>query len=266
MQGDHSNFRHQINYLTGLGYRVIVPNFPTYTVTLTTKFNNSAQERSQFIKDFLATLNIFQIALVVAHSAGMYAAVQLLDDERFNVDNLVFINPAAGISILNARYRIILYRFVFRQLNSLYKLDSFREYMQPLVERIIDTASRNNPNVPSDMDIALLQACVIAYTDADDINKSIDNLKAKINENKIKLLMIFSEKDRFISVKKMYELAKFLSDNETFEYYDEIGNVEKNVEFKLPYITISRKGDHIFFVKDPSIVEKAMNKFLTHKL
>lgn len=250
----------------------MVPNFPTYEVTLKSNFNNSAQERSQFAIDFLLAISVTDIDLILAHSAGMYAAVQVIDDERFSIRNLALINPGAGISILNARYSIILKRFIFRQLNELYKTFLGRRLIEPVYLWLHSYVTQRNPKVPKDLNVALLQACVVAYTDADHVNRCISNLKAKLEDGKLKLLMIFSERDGFISVNRLYELAKYLSDgDDTFEYYDEFGNVESDPN-KLnhigrQYIVVTRKGGHLFFVNDrDKVVEKAMQKFLMHRL
>lgn len=274
-----------MKYFTQKNYRVIAPNFPPYSITTTTgKFNHSARERTQYVKDFLNAINIKNIDIVIVHSAGFLSAVLLSEDAQFKIDKIVLINPGATYHLLQNTW-VKLFAFNYRIFNAMYKRQFLRVLMEPCVKTFIGTASKVSSFVASDHSHVLLQGnqtslrliwlqfslvagAITSYTDVNEIVTGIDNLRQKLENNNIKLLLIFSEKDELIPKANFYALASKLGahardENTSFEYYDIDENLEKcRKGTAQPWVTVFRAGSHIFFMKNTSVVNDVISKFI----
>ncbi|KAI1305925.1 hypothetical protein HDE_01134 [Halotydeus destructor] len=93
--GSHAEYRSLTQHLSKLGFRVIVPNLPTYEATVKSRgiFRQSTEERTDFVGQFLAAIKVSEIDMIVAHSTGSYPAIKIWQDKsNFSVKSLTLIN------------------------------------------------------------------------------------------------------------------------------------------------------------------------------
>lgn len=92
--GSYMDFAKFAQYFTS-SYRVVAPNFPDFSLTCAQEaFWHSNIERTHFVLDFLAALNISDIDCLVCHSAANTIASSLWSEPTsLSIKSLVLITP-----------------------------------------------------------------------------------------------------------------------------------------------------------------------------
>ncbi|XP_077995046.1 uncharacterized protein LOC144448642 [Glandiceps talaboti] len=99
----HKDFTSIAPSLVAAGVRLITPNFPGYgncTEIEGNSYSYTQVEKSRFLQDFLASIGINRVTVLVAHSASGATASQLCADADF-MDSVVYIS---GVNIRPHRY------------------------------------------------------------------------------------------------------------------------------------------------------------------
>ncbi|XP_002734551.1 uncharacterized protein F35H12.5-like [Saccoglossus kowalevskii] len=94
----HKDFALITPYLLAANARVILPNFPGYGYCKTVRGDSyyfTSEHKAEFIKDFLQTINVNRVTVLVCHSASGTAASQLCAHSNIT-DSVVFMS---GIGI-----------------------------------------------------------------------------------------------------------------------------------------------------------------------
>lgn len=133
LHGTPGSYYDYFRFIADFGdrYRCIAPNFPDFTHTIRTGgcFWHSAEEKSEFIADLLADLNIKRVHCLVAHSLSAYAASYLWlysnQQPYFDLDSLCLISPVGRFSF---RWR---QRVRMRLLSQACRLLYLRKMMMP---------------------------------------------------------------------------------------------------------------------------------------
>ncbi|CAG2113591.1 unnamed protein product [Medioppia subpectinata] len=254
--GSHSDFEAVIQHMTRLGVRVIAPNFPDYSVTIKTDiFRHSAEEKTEFIKDFLRAIGINRIDVMIAHSSAIYPTTMLWCDQKGpRIESFVLLNPGG-------HRRIKAMRPVW------YTEGGVKVYQNKwgrTLFQIFGTAFLNitkTVTVKADnMNNVILSASTMRYSRF----KQLEEKLIKLRESKIPVLLVFSENDRLIEKEIFYEMAEILGANEdNISIYDENGCLEKDgsVDDTIKVVSF-RSGGHYCFLKYTNVVNKACDQLL----
>uniref|UniRef100_T1KWT8 AB hydrolase-1 domain-containing protein n=1 Tax=Tetranychus urticae TaxID=32264 RepID=T1KWT8_TETUR len=106
--GSHQDFTLLRSRLVSYPIRIICPNFPTYSLTKAKKFGHYAEEKAEYILDFLKALQLTRIDMLISHSSSIYPSVIILESEYGStLKSLVFLNPCGHRRIQAMKYPLL---------------------------------------------------------------------------------------------------------------------------------------------------------------
>lgn len=99
--GSYSDFEAILKHFETRSVRVISPNFPDIAFTDANKaFRHTAEEKSEFVHDFLKQLHVERVDVAVMHSAATYPCLKLWKEQPQLFKSLVVMNPIGGCLLL----------------------------------------------------------------------------------------------------------------------------------------------------------------------
>jgi len=187
----------------------------------------------------------------------------LTNNDQFTISKLILLNPGVTYTLLKSPL-VKYFAFNFRVFNAVYKNQRMRSFMEPVIKSMVSVGSNLSHFVLNDHNNVLLQASISSYTNVDELVSAIDGLKEKLDNNNVKLLLVFSEKDELIPKDKFYSLVRKLGgSDENVEIYDIDDEIEKcRRKTSQPWVTVFRVGSHNFFMKNAVTVNTVISKFI----
>ncbi|KAG8191695.1 hypothetical protein JTE90_016482 [Oedothorax gibbosus] len=233
------------SYLKQNGVRVVVPTFPG---------KHSAEEKAQFVRDFLNTLSINQIDTLVVHSSTVYTGLQLCVENSPLVKSLVMLTPGIHTYDMNSTWSPFLMNVMVKssEIPILYKI---LQVCGPPMLKLL--------RVPIRVDNYLepLLSCTSM------LRGKIPESKEKflqLSKNKLPMLYVFSDDDTIVGKKGSYSLARLLGfSNKDVFIYDTNGNL-KQIGQETPYIKVIsfENGSHYVFWKYADIINQEIKNFI----
>ncbi|GFU18593.1 uncharacterized protein NPIL_372641 [Nephila pilipes] len=256
--GNYGVFSHLIKALADNGVRVIVPNFPG-TLFLPGKhkkelFRHSVEEKAQVFKDFLKALNVSEVDCIVAHSSGIYPALQLVLDPALKVKCQVFFNTGGHKATVTMKPYWIIWTCTYLYLNPLGRI-FIQKAGRFIMKYILRTPIRDD-NIDG---ISLLAVTMIFSQFWKTKEIFID-----IAKKSIPTLYCFSEDDKVVEKELTYEILSLLgASKENVNYYDEEGTIKKKGR-DLPWLKLLsfKEGSHYVFRKHPEICNEKVLELL----
>lgn len=184
----------------------------------TTVFRHSVHEKAEFLKDFLKTINVPKIDMLVTHSSACYPGLKLWkDDDGPEVKSIALINASGHRRI--------------RAMKPAWFIDgSVHVYMNPVgrwIYRKIAPIVFKAMNVPvkiENIDNVLLSATTVYHSEVQNLPTYLEAVK----DRQVPLLFVFSENDKLVESKVFYEMTEMLDAKEShFARFDKEGNLEK---------------------------------------
>ncbi len=257
--GSHEDFRQLIRHF-GHRFRVIVPNFPDFSLTEETNyFWHSAEEKAQYIRDILKELNVSEIDCLISHSAAIFPTSYLwLKDNELNkglvIKSLCLLSPP-GPKWINWKNKINLCIFI-----NISRFKIIRTFLQSIwSERLTYFFGTKNRIANYDR-LALLWSTVYMS----ETNSVAQRLKM-LSQLKIPTLFLFTYRDKLFNKEIFYDELRILgADRNNFEVYEEHENIliqkAKNDDW-LKVVNI-RSGGHYCFVTHSKLVHKYIEELL----
>ncbi|RWS26338.1 DUF1057 domain containing protein-like protein [Leptotrombidium deliense] len=255
--GSHRDFAALIKHLTNKRVRVIAPNFPNYCITETTKvFRHSADEKAEYIKDFLDAIAVKKIDLLVTHSSAIYPSALLWESNTSpDITAIAMINPSGHRRIKAMRPKIVTSPVV-RVYQNKYGRFLVRKFGSHVLSVTGCAVKHNN------MDNVILSATTMVYSRFKTLSKKLEAMK----EKEVPVLLIYSDNDRLIENEIFDEMKSILgADESNTEIFDETGELMKPIcGTELPKAICLKGGGHYSHLKgrNPEIVNDAIYNLL----
>lgn len=256
--GSHEDFQPFIEHFGQKRERIIVPNFPDFSLTIKTKvFRHSAEEKYHFIKDFLKAINVDRIDLLLAHSSSVYPAAMLLSEsESLNIKSVAFFNPAGHRRIMAMRPAWFTEGSV-----KVYQNKLGRMVMQVFGKSFIK-ATNTVTVKPESMNNVMLSAQTMRYSNYKELEKHLIRLRQSGKPT----LWCFSENDRLVEKEIFYEMVSIMDAKE-----DCVQKYDSNAQPVTHYtaqpnmrVLVFNSGGHYAFLKYSPEVINECDKFLSY--
>uniref|UniRef100_T1KFT7 AB hydrolase-1 domain-containing protein n=2 Tax=Tetranychus urticae TaxID=32264 RepID=T1KFT7_TETUR len=279
--GSHQDFTLLRSRLVSYPIRIICPNFPTYSLTKAKKFGHYAEEKAEYILDFLKALQLTRVDMLISHSSSIYPSVIILESEYGStLKSLVFLNPCG-----HRRIQAMKYPLLDKTSAYFYQYKFFRFFIKHFGKPVLIIASKfislfylymlddsikstgiviNIPDRKSSGITCLHKLCdsfqvfslssIIFITI---LSKRLEQLKAN---KEIAKMLIFSENDKLIQKEIFYEMAKMLGiESDNIEVYDHNGLQQKSsIDSGYPKGIALQDGGHYAFLSHSKIVNEAI--------
>ncbi|RWS27069.1 DUF1057 domain containing protein-like protein [Leptotrombidium deliense] len=252
--GTHGDFGLLMNHLSTKKVRVIAPNFPDYSLTEKTNFyRHTAEEKAEYLKDFLTAININEIDMLVSHSSAVYPGLNLWESESLKIKSIALINPSGHRRI--------------KAMKPVWFIDnSVRAYLNPFgrwLYRKLGNKILSAKGVPvkiNNIDNVLLSATTMFYSNVEKLEHHLHDIRNR----GIPTLYVFSENDKLIEAKVFYEMASMLGvQQEDFTVFDKDGNLITKTLPKNNVTTLCfHSGGHYAFLKHAAIVNQWIDDLL----
>ncbi|GIY35441.1 uncharacterized protein CDAR_239241 [Caerostris darwini] len=256
--GNYGVFSSLIKALSENGIRVIVPSFPD-TLYLPGKFQDelfrhSVEEKTQIFKDFLKALKVSEVDCIVAHSSGIYPALQLVRDPTLKVKCQVFFNTGGHKATVTMRPYWFIKLSTYLYLNSLGRI-FLQKTGRFIMKYILRTPIRND-NIDG--------ICILAVTMFFSQFWKTEEIFVEVAKKKIPTLYVFSEDDKVVEKELTYEILSLLgASKENVNLYDKEGKLEKKGK-TLSWLKLLsfKEGSHYVFRKHPEICNQEVLELL----
>ncbi|GFQ91696.1 uncharacterized protein TNCT_710151, partial [Trichonephila clavata] len=217
-------------------------------------FRHSVEEKTQVFKDFLKALKVPEVDCIVAHSSGIYPALQLVLDPALKVKCQVFFNTGGHKATVTMKPYWFIWTCTYLYLNSFGRI-FIQKAGRFIMKQILRTPIRND-NIDG---IALLAVTMIFSQFWETKEVFID-----IAKKKIPTLYCFSEDDKVVEKELTYQILSLLGASKAnVNYYDEDGNM-KNKGRDLPWLKLLsfKEGSHYVFRKHPEVCNEEVLQLL----
>ncbi|GFS76192.1 mariner Mos1 transposase [Trichonephila clavipes] len=196
--------------------RIVVPTFPDFSIYEPGVFRFSAEEKAQFLKDFLAKISVSHIDALVVHSSGIYPALRLCFDESLTIKSLIMLNVGTYTFDMKATKHIK----TLRKMTAASENPVLLKILQIIAPTLIKMA-KLPVRIDNIMD-TLLSATTMVYADAPQAKEKFIQLSLK----GIPIFYAFSKDDKLIGDKCCYDLAYLLGASDADIYsYDKNGMI-----------------------------------------
>lgn len=257
--GSHLDFIKLIEHF-GPEYRVIVPNFPDFSVTDSTNhFWHSAQEKAQFIRDVLRVLRVNRINCLVAHSSAIFPASYLwLKDSR---ENNIDVRSLCLLSNPGPKW---FRKSVLRKTSMLVNISRIawiRNYLSHIWSLKMSRRMGIRNQIDRYEDLILL-LCTYLHSDTETVERRLHQLK----DQRLPTLAIFSSNDKLFSEDIFYDLYHILGVNyHDFDVYEEHNNylIQKSTNENWLKVVNIMSGGHYLFSTHFWLVNQYIERLLT---
>lgn len=221
--GTHEDLAHFLERYAQQGFRVIIPNLPSFGITTFIErstmryFSHSTEEQVDFIVQFLSTLGVSKLHLVVGHSVGtLPLTVLCAKSTKSIIKGAVFLCPIHGHKLPRGMQP----KWLLEQ-SGIWFYSNFicRWIVVQVYKQII--APRNKVKKSSSEEVgAIIQT---GYNMGFDY---LPGIAMEMDIRKIPLLYVITEDDPLIDASCSKEYAYMLGVAERhFAVYDQIGNL-----------------------------------------
>nr|XP_027204498.1 uncharacterized protein LOC113798201 [Dermatophagoides pteronyssinus] len=258
--GSHEDFEQYIQYFGSKQIRFIAPNYPDINITIQTKvFRHSAEEKFEYIKDFLRAINVKSIDLILSHSSSIYPTVRLLCDQNdVHVNAVAFFNPVGHRRIQAMRPAWFTEGSV-----KIYQNKFGRTVYQIFGKGFIKVTGSVTVR-PDSMNNVMLSAQTMRYSKY----KQLEKYLRKLKENQIPTLWVCGDNDRLVEKEIFYEMIDIMEGKEcNWQKYDCNGKMltQYQPDSNIRILFFEQSG-HYTFQKHSNEVIKECDKFLNQIL
>lgn len=223
LHGTPGSYYDYFKFLVTFGetYRIIIPNFPDFSQTLETGcFWHSAEEKSEYVVDFLKHLNVSKVDCLISHSMAAYATSYLWIyanwDTYFKLGSICLLSPVGMYKMsLLERLRLAIIANMCRS-------SALRQVIgqQMMASSKILNKKAKKSSILSNFDVAALKALTLNLS-----NYEKYHLRLKVlAESQIPTLFTFSSNDRQytpnVFYDQLFELEASADDFDIYEQYD----------------------------------------------
>ena len=257
--GSHQDFSLLRSRLISYPIRIICPNFPTYSLTKTKKFGHYAEEKAEYILDFLKALELTRVDMLIGHSSSIYPSVIILDSEYGStLKSLVFLNPCGHRRIQAMKYPILDKTSAY-----FYQYKFFRFFIKHLGKPVL--VITKCPVKLENMDNLFLSVTTVNHSHYKRLSEKLEKLKAN---KEIAKMLIFAENDKLIQKEIFYEMAAMLGiESDNIEVYDHNGLQQKSsMDSGYPKGIALQDGGHYAFLSHSKIVNNAIAEMVENVL
>ena len=270
--GTHRDIEEFLKPYADKGYRVVLPNMPSFGITTfadqdspgfkrESLFTHSPQEQADFIAQFLRDLSISSIELFVGHSVGIIAPVVLCASATIQVKGAVFICAFYGHMPPQGM-----------QPYGLVKMAGKWWYEGGLKRRIVVgtyrqvIAKRNQVKYSNDEEVG-----AIMQTGYNMDFETFPTFAKQMCDQKIPLLYVITDLDPLMRAVNSLEFAEMLGvKNDDFASYDSVGTLLKDLQ--VPNKDVFSRGirfassSHTPHLEEEmvEVMHKEMDKMLKH--
>lgn len=202
----------------GEEYRIIIPNFPTFSYTMKTGcFWHSSEEKSEFVFDFLKQLNISQIDCLIAHSMAAYTASYLWiyanSNNYLKLKSVCLLSPMGKFSFTKKeRLRLSLITNMSRSL-------SLRNL---LPQKILHPDKVPAQNLFYNYELSTWRSVTLKLSNYENYMKRLRQLSIM----KLPTLFTFSSNDKICSEDIFHQqIFELNATNEDFDIYEQYENI-----------------------------------------
>ncbi|KAI1305774.1 hypothetical protein HDE_01133 [Halotydeus destructor] len=256
--GSHEDYRPLIDHLSQSGVRMIVPNLPGYEATVNSKglFRQTAEERTEYVKDFLKAVNVKDIDMVVAHSSATYPAVRLREDKvNFKVKSLTLLNCPG-----HERMNVLKPAWFIDNYAKFYMNPSGRKIVRALAPFFLKFQTSSVETNMDNLEERMLSTTVMMNSG----NHTLPGQLRQLRKENVPLLFVFSDNDRLIQKKMFYDMCEILeAKGDHIRRYDSDGKLLKDWKDESTFKVMSfESGGHYCFLKYAEEVNDAIGKLL----
>jgi len=244
----------------GSSCRIIAPNFPNFSYTLDTGcFWHSAEEKSEFIVDFLRHINVTTVDCLVAHSMAAYAASYLWIyanwDTYFKLGSICLLSPV-GMYKFSRKDRLR-YSLITNMCRSL-------ALRQLIPKSLFTTRNKMLPRSGSVLSNFEMKAWKTLTLYLSNYSNYHFRLKA-LTLSKIPTLFTFSSNDKLYSPNvffdQLFELEAQIEDFDIYEQYEnELIQVSTNQSWLK--VVDFRSAGHYMFNTHPDVIHLYIDELL----
>lgn len=255
--GSHLHFNALLPYLTETGARIIIPNFPGSGHTPRDKdhaFSHSDQERACFIADFLATLNVPKVDVLIVYSAGVYPGLYLMKNQEM-FKSLFLLSPGGHRPSKVLRPLWLIQLIV--SLMDYYLVRAFVFLVKPFYRRVVQGVRIENHV----LEVAIRHALLVNFSHVE------ESLKEFALQH-VPVILAYATNDVVVSKKTYREMTEFLQlTTDDIISYDASGKLVSNCELKpttkwRPHCLEFEDGSHFIMNVYPHIIGKAIVELL----
>lgn len=240
----------------GTKYRIICPNFPNFNHTIETGvFWHSAEEKSEFVADFLKDLNIKKVHCLIAHSLAAYTASYLWiycnNDNYFKLNSICLLSPIGKYQFSS------LQRLSMKMISQLSRLLAFRI----IPSGWLNLKKSPIQNIFSNNDLA---AWKILTENLSNYKNYHIRLKV-LHSMKIPTLFIFCSNDKLYSPLIYYDqLYQLQVDNNDFDIYEQYENnlIQKSENNSWIKVVDFRSGGHYMHSTHSYLIHSYIDELL----
>ena len=203
-------------------YRIIIPNFPDFSQTLKTGcFWHSAEEKSEFVVDFLKHLNVSKVDCLISHSMAAYTTSYLWIyanwDTYFKLGSICLLSPV-GMYKLSRRERLRLGLIANMCRSSALRQLIGRQVMSS--SKLLNKRMSKKSSILSNFDVAAWKALTLNLSNYENYHLRLKVLA----DSQIPTLFTFSSNDQQytpnVFYDQLYELEASANDFDIYEQYD----------------------------------------------
>lgn len=223
LHGTPGSYYDYFKFLVTFGetYRIIIPNFPDFSQTLQTGcFWHSAEEKSEFVVDFLKHLNVSNVDCLISHSMAAYATSYLWIyanwDTYFKLGSICLLSPVGMYKLSR------LERMRLGIIANMCRSSALRQVIgkQMMASSKLLNKKAKKSSILSNFDVAALKALTLNLS-----NYEKYHLRLKVlADSQIPTLFTFSSNDRQytpnVFYDQLFELEASANDFDIYEQYD----------------------------------------------
>lgn len=200
--GSFQELRPILEAFVKAGCRVLSPAFPGLGLTEgVTKgyndiFTHSTNEKADFIRDFLQTLGVEQVDLLISHGSGCYPAMRLTSglDTAGMFKSVAFLSPWPHRSFKGTSQKNLL-----PLLHDMWE----RPFYRPIAKVL-------SKFIPNSKNTTALERITTIYTLHNVDFGEVGGFSVALDSKQFPRVMLFAEDDDFVNAELSYELADLL--------------------------------------------------------
>ncbi|KAJ6225022.1 hypothetical protein RDWZM_003567 [Blomia tropicalis] len=244
----------------GNSHRIIIPNFPNFSYTMEKGcFWHSAEEKSEFIADFLRHINVKTIDCLMAHSMAAYTASYLWIygnwANYFRLGSICLLNPV-GLFKHRRKARLRLSLLV-----NICRLFALQQWI-PMKQLLLPSSPKfGGSTLYNNWEISAWNALTLKLSNFENYHLRLSVLE----HNKIPTLFIFSSNDRLYPSHVFYDQLFYLKvDYDDFDIYEQYENELIHASTDQSWIKVVdfRSAGHHIFNTHPDIVHSYIAELL----
>lgn len=250
--GSYENFSYMTSFIHNHGARVIAPNFPDLLAREKREFRHSSEEKRELIKDFLTTINVPRVDMLMCHSSALFPGLLMcLENQRPVINSLCLINPTAF-----DYPRSLKPLWIITLLSHMFEFPVGKTLASMGANAFV--SSKKNLKAGCTLDHMLSGFTLVSSNAPQGAHHFQDVL-----DRNLPVLLAFSENDKLIHKKSLYKMAHMMIDESEVRKYNKDGELEtRGGSHPTRKVLAFENGTHFLFFKYPQILSENVTTFL----